>query len=144
MAPVFLTHQSHNVPGVTAAEGLAVAEGDGDHSKDDEGADVGPQVDMHRLFDHSGEGEHTHHAEGEQQLECQDAEHLHRGRKIILIIFWCRNRIDLFSYSVNHITIPKISPATSRRFPTPGWEMLNIVYQYSQWLFVIGQSLIFE
>ena len=70
------THQSHDVPGVTPTEGLAAAEGDGDHDEDDEGAEVGRQVGLHRFFDHVGEGEHAHHAEGEQQLDGQDAEHL--------------------------------------------------------------------
>lgn len=79
-APVFVTHKSHDVPGVTPTEGLAAVEGDGDHSEDDEGADVGPQVVLHRLFDHAGEGEHTHHAEGEQQLQSQDCKHLQRER----------------------------------------------------------------
>lgn len=74
------THQPHDVPGVTPTEGLAAAEGDGDHDEDDEGAEVSLPVVLHRLFHHAGEGEHTHHAEGEQQLESQDAEHLHRQR----------------------------------------------------------------
>lgn len=76
VALVFVTHQSHNIPGVTATEGLAAAEGDGDHNEDDEGAEVCPQVFLHGVFDHAREGEHTHHAEGEQQLEGQDAEDL--------------------------------------------------------------------
>ncbi len=79
-APVFVTHQSHDVPGMTSTEGRAAVEGDGDHDEDDEGAEVGPQIGLHRLFDHAGEGEHTHHTEGEQQLESEDAEHLHRER----------------------------------------------------------------
>lgn len=62
---------------MTPTEGLAAAEGDGNHDEDDEGAEVGRQVGLHRLFDHVAEGEHTHHAEGEQQLDGQDAEHLH-------------------------------------------------------------------
>ncbi len=65
---------------MTSAEGLAAVEGGGDHNEDHEGADVGPNVVLHRLFDHAGEGEHAHHAEGEQQLESQDAEHLHEQR----------------------------------------------------------------
>lgn len=77
-ASVFLTHQSHNVPGVTATEGLAAVEGNADHNEDDEGTDVWPQVGLHGVFDYAGEGEHTHHTEGEQQLESQDAEDLHR------------------------------------------------------------------
>lgn len=64
---------------MTSPEGLAEAEGRGDHQEDDDGADVGPQVGLHRLFDAAGEGEHAHHAEGEQQLESQDAEHLLGG-----------------------------------------------------------------
>lgn len=71
------SHQSHDVPGVTPAEGLEAAEGDGDHDEDDVGAEVEPQVFLHGVFDHAGEGEHAHHAEGEEQLESQDAEDLH-------------------------------------------------------------------
>lgn len=71
------SHQSHDVPGVTPAEGLEAAEGDGDHDEDDVGAEVEPQVSLHSVFDHAGESEHTHHAEGEEQLESQDAEDLH-------------------------------------------------------------------
>lgn len=67
-----LTHQSHDVPGVTPTEGLAAAEGDGDHDEDDEGAEVGRQVGLHCFFDHVAEGEHTYHAEGEEQLDGQD------------------------------------------------------------------------
>lgn len=73
---MFLAHQCHDVPGVTATEGLAEAEGDGDHDEDDEGADVHPDVVLHGLFDNAGEGEHTHYTEGEEQLDGQDAEHL--------------------------------------------------------------------
>lgn len=76
-ASTFLTHQSHNVPRVTAAEGLAEAEDAGNHDEDDVGADVDPDVLLHGLFDFVGEGEHAHHTEGEQQLDSQDAEHLH-------------------------------------------------------------------
>jgi len=71
------THQRHDVPGVPSTDGLAAAEGHGDHDEDEDGAEVRPQVGLHRVFDHAGEGEHTRHTEGEQQLESQDAEHLH-------------------------------------------------------------------
>lgn len=67
-----------------ASEGVAQDEGDDHHGKDDEGAAVGPVVGLHRLFDHRGEGEDTHRAEGEEQLEGQEAKHLNRfktGRK---------------------------------------------------------------
>lgn len=74
-----MTYQSHDVPGVAAAEWLAEAEGRGQHDEDDEGAEVGPQVGLHGLFDHAGEGEHAHHAEGEEQLESQDAVDLDRA-----------------------------------------------------------------
>lgn len=77
---MFETHQSHDVPGMTSTEGLAAVQGGGDHGEDDEGANVGPKVFLHRIFDHTGEGEHTHHTEGEQQLENHDAEHLHKER----------------------------------------------------------------
>lgn len=73
---MFVTHQSHNIPGVMATEGLAAAEGNGDHNEDDEGAEICPQVFLHGVFDRAREGEHTHHAEGEQQLKGQDAEDL--------------------------------------------------------------------
>lgn len=75
---MFVTHQSHNVPGVTAAEGLAEAEGNGDHNEDKEGAEIRPQVFLHGAFDHAREGEHAHHTEGEQQLDGQDAEDLQK------------------------------------------------------------------
>lgn len=75
-----MTNQANNVPRVAAAEGLAETEGRGQHDEDDEGAEVGPQVRLHGLLDHTGEGEDTHHAEGEEQLESQDAEDLDRTR----------------------------------------------------------------
>lgn len=62
-----MTHQCRDVPGVTPAEGLAAAESDSDHDEDDDGAEVSPQVGLHCFFNHAGEGEHTHHTEGEQQ-----------------------------------------------------------------------------
>lgn len=65
---------------MAAAERFAEAEGRGQHDEDDEGAEVGPQVSLHGLFDHAGEGEDTHHAEGEEQLEGQDAVDLDRAR----------------------------------------------------------------
>lgn len=77
-ASAFGTHQSHNVPGVTPTEGLAAVKGNGDHNKNDEGAEVCPQVGLHGVFNYAREGEHTHHTEGDQQLEGQDAEDLHR------------------------------------------------------------------
>ena len=79
----FLTHQAHDVPRVPTPEGLAVGEGDGDHGEDDDGAEEDPQVVLHRCFHHAGEGEHTHHAEGEDQLQSQDAEHLRIQRSFI-------------------------------------------------------------
>lgn len=74
---IFVTHQSYDVPGVAAAERLEALEGDGDHDEDDVGAEVDPQVGLHSLLDRAGEGEHAHHAEGEQQLDGHEAEHLH-------------------------------------------------------------------
>lgn len=73
---IFVTHQPHDVPGVTAAEGLAEGEREEDHGEDDEGAEVGPQVLLHRLFHNAGEGENANYREGEQQLESQEAKHL--------------------------------------------------------------------
>lgn len=73
---VSVTHQPHDVPGVTAAEGLVEGKRDEDHSEDDVGAEVGPQVVLHCLFDNAGEGENTNYREGEQQLESQEAKHL--------------------------------------------------------------------
>lgn len=79
-------HQPHDVPRVTPAEGLAAGEGDGHYSKHDEGAEVGPQIGLHHLFNSAGEGEHTDHAEGEHQLEGQDTKHLQEETRDTLTI----------------------------------------------------------
>lgn len=63
------------------AEGLAATEGDGDHNEDNEGTEIYPNVWLHCLFDHAGEGEHAHYSEGEQQLERHDAKNLSRKRE---------------------------------------------------------------
>lgn len=90
---------------MTPTEGLAAVEGDGDHGEDDEGAEVGPQVGLHRLFDHTREGEHTHHTEGEQQLESQDAEHLREKKEYCLHLKLNIFR-DCLSY-IKHVDIPE-------------------------------------
>lgn len=74
-----VTHQTDDVPGVFASEGLGAVQSNADHEEDDEGANVNPNVPLHRLLHHTREGEHAHHAECEHQLQGQDAEHLQGG-----------------------------------------------------------------
>lgn len=72
-------HQSHQVPGVFAAEVSAAAECDQGHEEDGVGHVVRPRVVAHKRLGVLHEGEDGDEGEGDQQLHGQDHEHLGGG-----------------------------------------------------------------
>lgn len=74
------THQANQVPGMKAAEGFAEQQTQTHHGEDNAGAEHYPNISLYTVPHRAGESEHTHHAEGEEQLESDHAEHL-SGRR---------------------------------------------------------------
>lgn len=75
------THQSHQIPGMLPTEGPAPDQTQTDHQEDYNGADVDPDVRLHRFLHYTGECEHRHDAEGHHQLQGDEAKHLGEKRK---------------------------------------------------------------
>lgn len=63
-----------------AAEGFAEQQTQTHHGEDNAGAEHYPNISLYTVPHRAGESEHTHHAEGEEQLESDHAEHL-SGRR---------------------------------------------------------------
>ena len=87
-ALLFVTHQSQHVPRVTLPDVSAEAEGAGGHDEDDEG----DEEEVVLLHITSSCDEHTHHTEGEQRLDSEDAEHLQgkMNKQTSLLHFWVK------------------------------------------------------
>lgn len=70
------THQSHQVPGVFAAEVTAAAEDDEGDKEDGVGDVVGPDIALDKAPHALGEGEGGHKGEGDAELQGEYQEDL--------------------------------------------------------------------